>query len=252
MLMFVVSSPCSLRRHEARLTRSSFRQFCLVLLAILMMSPGLVRASDQPLNSENGDSVVRSVPPPEPVASNLVFEGLASYGNYKIFASGTNCKLYTSGIEYDRNSWGRFLHARMDYVGEILPLVLLVRPVEMDFWGNTKSYQRETVPGFGISPIGFRLLWRDGRAFKPYMSAKGGILVFSKKAPSSQSTYENFSLQSAMGVNVRMNPKIDLRLGLFSDVHFSNAFMVPSNPGLDVMNANIGISYNLGRRPAVR
>lgn len=215
--------------------------------------PCTLKAEGVPDGSDDQSMVTRSATATkEPVESDIVIEGLASYGNYKIFASGTNCKLYTAGVEYDRNSWGRLLGARMDWVAEVLPLVLLNKPVLTDEFGNTKSYAREVVPGFGISPIGFRLLWRDHKAIKPYLMAKGGMLGFAEKVPARQATYENFSLQSAMGVNVRMNEKVDLRLGLFSDFHFSNAFIVDSNPGLDVMNANIGISYHLGGRAAAR
>ena len=42
-----------------------------------------------------------------------------------------------------------------------------------------------------------------------------------------------------------------LRLGLFSDFHFSNAFIVPSNPGLDVMSSSLGLTYHLKPRPPV-
>jgi hypothetical protein len=41
-----------------------------------------------------------------------------------------------------------------------------------------------------------------------------------------------------------MSERWGLRLGLFSDFHFSNGFTVPVNPGLDVMNANLGLSYH--------
>jgi hypothetical protein len=179
-----------------------------------------------------------------PVESSLVVEGLVSYGHYKIFASGSGTELYTSGVEYDRHSWGRFLGARMDYVAEFLPVVLLHAPVTQDIWGTPTSPNKKIVPGIGFSPIGFRWMWRDKKAIKPYLMAKGGMLLFTQKALSQQATYENFSLQSATGVNVKMNDRWDLRLGLFSDFHFSNAFIVPVNPGLDVMNANLGLSYN--------
>lgn len=183
----------------------------------------------------------------EPVQSNLVVEGLASYGNYRIFASGSDCKLYTAGVEYDRHSWGRFLYARVDYVAEFLPVVLLNAPLTQDIWGSPTSPQRKLVPGIGFSPIGFRMLWRDKKAIRPYLIAKGGMLIFTQKAMSAKGTYENFSLQSATGVNAKINERFDLRLGLFSDFHFSNGFIVPINPGLDVMNANLGISYNFHR-----
>ncbi len=187
--------------------------------------------------------------PVEPMESELIVEALYSYGNYKIFASGWDMKLFTAGVEYDRHSWGYFLKARLDYVAEFLPLVLLDKPVNVDIWGYpvpypAGKYNREYVPGIGLSPIGFRMMWRDKRAIKPYLEAKGGVLLFSQKAPSSESSYVNFSLQSATGVQVRMNERWGLRLGLFSDFHFSDAFVVPVNPGLDVMNANLGIVYH--------
>jgi hypothetical protein len=182
-----------------------------------------------------------------PVESNLVIEALASYGHYKIFASGSGCKLYTAGVEYDRHSFGRFLGARFDYVAEFLPVVLLYAPKTQDIWGTATSPEHKIVPAIGISPIGIRWLWRDKKAVRPYLMGKGGMLGFTQKALSQKGTYENFSLQSAVGLNVEMNPKWDLRLGLFSDFHFSNAFIVPVNPGLDVMNANLGLSYNFRR-----
>lgn len=196
------------------------------------------------LASDSDAAVEKPVSGKEPVESDLVYEGLASYGHYKIFASGSGTKLYTAGVEYDRHSWGRFLGARMDYVAEFLPVVLLDAPVTQDIWGTPTSPDKKIVPGVGFSPIGFRLLWRDKKTLKPYLLAKGGMVGFTQKALSQRATYENFTLQSATGVNVKMNERMDLRLGLFSDFHISNGFIVPVNPGLDVMNANLGLSYN--------
>jgi Lipid A 3-O-deacylase (PagL) len=183
-----------------------------------------------------------------PIERDITVEGLVSYGNYRIFASGENCKLYDIGIEYDRHSWGHFLKSRVDYVAEILPMVLLNQPKVMDIWGDTESASRKTVAGVDIAPIGIRWLWRDGKAIKPYLMAKGGALVFSQKPLSSKTTYENLSLQSAFGLEVRMNERFDLRLGLFGDFHFSDGFIVPVNPGLDVMNATLGLTYHLGSK----
>ncbi len=187
--------------------------------------------------------------PPKPrPESEITVEGLVSYGNYHIFASGENCKLYDVGIEYDRHYWGHLFKARVDYVAEIMPMVLLNQPTLMDIWGNTQSQSRKTIPGVDISPIGIRWLWRDGKVIKPYLMAKGGALVFSQKPLSNKTTYENLSLQSAFGVEVRMNDRYDLRLGLFGDFHFSDGFIVPVNPGLDVMNATFGLTYHLGSK----
>jgi hypothetical protein len=131
-------------------------------------------------------------------------------------------------------------------------MVLLNQPTQMDIWGSTLSQSRKIVPGVDIAPIGIRWLWRDGRMIKPYLLAKGGFLVFTQKALSSKATYENFSLQSAGGLQVKINERFDLRLGLFGDFHFSDGFIVPVNPGLDVMNATMGLTYHLDGNPLFR
>jgi len=181
-----------------------------------------------------------------PVESEIIYEGQGSFGNYKIFAQGEDSKLFTSGVEYDRHSWGCLLKAQVYYVAEFLPFVLLDQPAVLNYYGIPLSTNKQLVPGVGITPIGFRLLWRDGKAIKPYLMAKGGFLVFSKKAESPNASYENISLQSDIGVQIRLNRRMDLRLGM-GDYHFSNVFVVPSNPGLDVMSYTSGISFHLGK-----
>jgi hypothetical protein len=217
-----------------------------ILTALCLLAP-LVARSQQAEPPVATDANAK-----QPVESELIIEGLVSYGNYKIFASGYDDKLFTAGLEYDRHSWGHFLGARMDYVAEVLPFVLLDKPLHTDKYGNPVPKKekniREYVPGVGFSPIGFRWQWLSKRAVKPYLEAKGGVLGFTQKVPAVQATYENFSLQSAMGVQVRINQRWGLRLGLFGDFHFSNAFIVQSNPGLDVMNANLGLSYHFGNK----
>jgi hypothetical protein len=255
----VSKSSFAARRSKRGFADSLRGNSLFVLAALCMLAPQLARAQETesalaastPLVTESAPATAapaETIPPAkQPVEADLTVEGLASYGHYKIFASGSGCHLYTGGVEYDRNSWGRFLKARMDYAAEFLPLVLLDAPVTQDIWGTPTSPDRHIVPGIGFSPIGFRMLWRDHKAVKPYLTAKGGLLLFPQKVLSQQSTYVNFSLQSAMGVEAKLRPRVDLRMGLFSDFHFSNGFIVPVNPGLDVMNANLGITYHLGK-----
>ena len=208
-----------------------------------------------PFPAESGsadDPQVREVTQRRPKSpeQEIIVEGLVSYGNYRIFGTGYDEKLFTAGIEYDRHSWDYFLNAQIDYVAEFLPFMLLDKPLKTDIYGYPSApiavskLTRQYVPGVGIFPIGFRMQWRSGKSIKPYLEAKGGMLGFTQKVPSSEATYENFSFQSATGVQVKMSDRWGLRLGLFSDMHFSDAFIVPINPGLDVMNANLGLSYH--------
>jgi len=240
----VCAFPRTPRRRQRSLAGSCFLSWLLFAATLLLIVPHAARAQQMVTPGDSGATVEASPHPAQPVESEATIEGLASYGHYKIFASGSDCHLYTAGIEYDRHSWGYLLKAQVDWVGEFLPLVLLDAPLTQDIWGTPTSPYHHVVPGVGFSPIGFRLLWRKNRAVKPYLTAKGGMLIFSQKVLSQKATYANFSLQSAGGLEVRVTPQFDLRLGLFSDFHFSNDFIVPVNPGIDVMNANLGLTYH--------
>jgi hypothetical protein len=213
------------------------RLSCLVFAFAFLVG---VNARGASVVAPNKDAVAR---PPAP--SELIYEGTISYGNFRLFGAAENVKLYTAGIEYDREVWPRFIHARVDYVSELLPVVLLSQPARTDFWGDTMSRNRKIIPGLGITPLGARLLWRDGKRWMPYFETKATVLGFTQKALSSEATYENWSFHITGGLKLKLHGPYDLRLGMLSDLHFSNAFVVRSNPAVDLMNVNVGIVYHL-------
>jgi Lipid A 3-O-deacylase (PagL) len=177
--------------------------------------------------------------------SELAFIGQASFGHFHIFANSWWSNLYFASVEYDRHSWGRALGARLDYAAEVQPSVVLNQLKYTTVYGNSAGKGRETLYGVGIMPIGTRLLWREGKTFKPYFVAKGGVLAFDKKALSEYSSYMDFSLQIGFGAQFRLSPRWDGRVG-FNFFHFSNGFIVPSNPGLDSAMYVGGLAYHLG------
>ena len=248
-------------RQIAQRFGGDLRLNCLsILAAICFLAP-------QPAHSQESETAVVTSTPLEtktpaetetgvptetkvrrPVESELIVEGEGSFGHYHIFAYTWWSELYTGGVEYDRHSWDYFyrLGARLDYVAEALPLAILRQPAKTDVYGDPLSQARQLVPGVALSPIGLRMMWRSKKSLKPYFNVKGGVIVFDKKALSSDATYQNFLLQIGIGMQARLTQRLDLRVGC-GDVHFSNAFMVPSNPGLDVMSYNGGLSYHFGK-----
>ena len=90
------------------------------------------------------------------VASEISVTGMVSYGNYRIFGAAPRCNIWTTGVEYDRNIWGHFLKAQIDYVVEILPVVVLSEPASADFWGKSgRAPISRSVPGFGTYAVWF-------------------------------------------------------------------------------------------------
>ena len=183
----------------------------------------------------------------DPVKSELVFENLGSIGHYHVLTCArVNAGFQASGVEYDRHSWGQWLGARMDYVAEVLPVAILSEPTEADVWGNPLTTNKEHVAGLAITPIGLRMLWRDGKRIMPYAFSKGGMIGFSKKVLSPTAGYESFTLQFSVGLQCKLTDRWDIRAGALY-FHFSNGFLVPSNPGFDSMSYSAGISYHLGK-----
>ena len=212
------------------------------------IAPKNIDWSDSVSSVDQGSGAAEEVKTKTPAETEIIWEGMASYGNYNLFAIEDMTKLYTSGVEMDRHVWGYFMKAQMDYVAEVLPFVLLVEPAKSDYYGNPRSADRKLVPGLGITPVGLRMMWRSNKErFKPYVLIKGGMVGFTQKALSPAATYEDFTLQSGLGVQTKLTRRLDLRLGLWGDFHFSNAYVVASDPGTDVMNANWGLCYHLGK-----
>lgn len=183
-------------------------------------------------------------PAPE---SEIAFEDESSFGHWHIFAGSWWSYFHVAGIEYDRHTWGTFLGARMDYVGEILPITILRQPSLEDEYGDPLSARRTTVPGLALTPIGLRMLWRDGKVLKPWFTVKGGVVGFTQKALSPDGAYLNFTLQEALGLEIPVSHAWEIRPGV-ADFHFSDGRQVPSNPGIDEMMYYIALSYHLHSR----
>ncbi len=207
---------------------------------------GLVDRAEVEPAADSGAGGQTASPVKHPMERELVTEGQGCIGHWHIFGYSWWSKLYTGGIEYDRNTWGTFLGAQMDWSMEVLPVAILVQPAKTDVFGDPLSQTKFVNPGVGIYPIGLRMKWRPDKGFEPYFIIKGGMLVFAHKALASDAAYENFSLIIGVGMQRRLTKRLAVRVG-FEDVHFSNGFVVPANPGLDVMAYNGGIVYRLGK-----
>jgi Lipid A 3-O-deacylase (PagL) len=224
--------------------------FCLIAVPV---AQGQEAVSMQvPLGTGSASGVqpvaTKSVPEKAPVAQEITFEGMVSYGDHKIFGAAERCNVWTAGVEYDRHMFGYHLKAQIDYVIEVLPFVLLSQPTNSDFWGNPESPYQEFVPGLAVAPIGFRLLWRSGKKIKPYMIAKGGAIAFTKKALSPHATNLNYNWQGEVGVEFPLSDRVELRVSPIGYFHVSNGHMSGSNPGMDELAGRFGVSYHIGRR----
>ena len=131
---------------------SNLRLACLALLTTvyLFALPGsqgqeveTAVAAEAPVVASAPDAagagVMRTPAPRKRVEQEITVMGLIPDGDYRLISTTIRCDAWTVGVEYDRHSWGHLLKARMDYVVEVLPFVLLSEPAKADFWGNPQS-----------------------------------------------------------------------------------------------------------------
>jgi Lipid A 3-O-deacylase (PagL) len=202
-----------------------------------------------PATATPADAVIAPKPVSKPpVRSEIAIMGMVPDGDYRLFAATVRCTAWTVGVEYDRHSWGHFLRSDVDYVVEVMPVVVLSQPTVSDFWGNAVSSTQEHVPGLMISPFGFRFLWGKERPIRLYTVGKLGAIAFTTKAFSQNASYANFSVQAAFGVQIRLSERVDLRVEPFEFFHVSNGYLAASNPGMDQLGSRYGISYRLKGR----
>jgi hypothetical protein len=202
-------------------------------IAVLVAAPGTTRAQER-------------VPAPKRLPEpQITIEGGSSVGNIHVFAYAADRRIHPIGIEYDRHSWGGLFGARVDYVAEFLPVVLLNEPAVYGTDSRALSTARRTHYGVGFSPVGVRLLWRRNSNLKPYLIGKGGVLYFRDHVLSSEASKLNFSAQFGGGLQTTLRPGMDLRVG-YSDFHFSNGDDSKRNPGIDFMYINAGLVFRFG------
>jgi Lipid A 3-O-deacylase (PagL) len=205
-------------------------------------------SAERNILAESNTGVIKTPSVKEPVASEIAETGMVSYGNFKVFGAAPRCNIWTAGVEYDRHSWGYHLKAQVDYVAEVLPFVVLSEPLSADKWGNPTSPYQQLVPGVGVSPFGFRFLWRSNQRVKPFLIGKIGVIAFPKKILAPSASYANFNFQGDFGLQIRMTDRTELRVDPLIYFHVSNGYLAASNPGFDQLGAKFGISYHLGGR----
>ncbi|MFZ3278959.1 MAG: acyloxyacyl hydrolase, partial [Candidatus Sulfotelmatobacter sp.] len=211
---------------------------CFSLLALLcLLAPQLAYSQETETAGETNPpsatatEIASDTPVKQSVQSEISVMGMFPDGDYRLFSATTRCYAWTVRVEYDRNSWGRFLGSQFDYVAEVLPVLILSQPAVSDFWGNAKSPNQVLVPGLSISPFGLRMMWRSNTAIKPYIVGKLGAIAFTRKAFSQSASYANFNVQAAFGVQLRLTKRFDLRVEPFEFFHVSNGYLAASNPG---------------------
>ena len=167
-----------------------------------------------------------------------------SDSNPTLFGRTTHRSLSELSIQYMRvvkagETWA------LKYTAEIIPAVTIREPRQNVINGDAEDLpgDRQSVYGFGVTPLGFQMNFRRGQVLQPYINGSAGILFFEDKVPVVNSSRFNFSLGLGGGVQIWFLENQSLRAG-YKYNHISNGFTARENPGMDSNLLYIGYSFS--------
>jgi len=111
-------------------------------------------------------------------------------------------------------------------------------------FGPCAHASRRTTYGFGLEPVGFDFNFRRRHRFQPVVGINGGLAVFTRDVPISNSNSFNFTFSLRGGMQVFMSQTHSVTIG-YRYHHISNANTGnPFNPGIDSNFIYLGYSFH--------
>lgn len=169
------------------------------------------------------------------------FETGASIGNLHLFAYDDNRALHPVGVEYDRPWVRSVLKGNLQYVSEVLPIIILSAAPRVAEGSPALGSARKHQYGFGLAPAGFRLLWRETGLLQPYFGMKGGAAYFMNRVANGQGTRMQLLAEFSAGAEKALSNRWGFRAG-FSDFHMAGIGS-GRHQASDFLYFNGGVSY---------
>jgi hypothetical protein len=161
-----------------------------------------------------------------PNSPNLI--GAAQYRN-----------LSTLGLRYSR-PFANTRVATFKYTFDAIPVAFIRQPVSHGIWEDRTH--RESRFGAGLSPLGVQANLRPRSRIQPFTEGNVGFLYFTRPTPYTNNSNFNFTFSLGAGFQAFSNSRRSVSFG-YKYHHLSNAYMTPTNPGLDSNVFYIGYSF---------
>ena len=112
------------------------------------------------------------------------------------------------------------------YTADLIPYIHFRYPKRDE---NNRIASRS---GFGLSPVGFKLIKASQKKLIPFVRTTGGIIFMENNFPTDRARRLNFTFDITLGANLRLNSFGVISFG-YKFHHISNAETGNENPGLD-------------------
>lgn len=207
---------------EAGKRTKTAKRFCWMSAAALALAVGM-RAQDKPLESGTSE-----------------FGAWAGYSlaNPTLIGTTSNRRFINAGLRYGF-VFGSKGDVAFEYTLDMVPAAILIQPPGTQLAVETGDPRfagrgRRTVYGGGISPIGFKFIWRKSGTWQPFFGSTAGFVYSADPIPIpvAGATQFNFTFDFSLGVQILRAGHKAFIVGYKYD-HISNAARSSVNPGFD-------------------
>lgn len=145
--------------------------------------------------------------------------------SYQLWGKTQDAHIQSVGLRYNRK-----LARAYDSVLEYNLRVNLYS--NYSYQGFEPYTYKNSLSGFGISPVGLQLNFLSTGTFQPFINVSTGLMYMDKPFPDNRGKKLNFTFDAGGGVEMMIFPSVSLSLGVRYH-HLSNGERGQVNPGID-------------------
>ncbi|HEX6982254.1 MAG TPA: acyloxyacyl hydrolase [Balneolaceae bacterium] len=203
-----------------------------VLFLVIMCSLNLASSKAfAPVSADSTDSTVTEtqtvqfISSPQEHIHEVSFWGGYSIGSPHLWGKTRDVSMQYFGMRYNR----KFLNF---YGTEVEYMFKISIYSEFSYPMFVKGRPRNSISGFGITPLGFQINFRDDKTIQPFLNTTGGFVFLNQPFPDRRGKKFNFTFGIAGGIEIMLSHSVSLSLGLRYH-HLSNGELGQVNPGID-------------------
>ncbi len=152
--------------------------------------------------------------------------GYSFHSTNGVWGQTTGAELGVMGFRYNRKLLRFSNNYLLKYVME------MNLHVQYHLSGTTQNVSASSLSGFGMTPIGFQLNFRDNHVLQPFFKSSAGFMHLTDPFPDKRGTKFNFTLEVGGGVEIKFTEHSSFTLG-YKYHHMSNGQFGQVNPGVD-------------------
>jgi len=155
------------------------------------------------------------------------FSLLGGYGinSFKLWGKTPDATLGQLGIGYNRKLF-KLGEQVLEYRMELNVFSKITYP-EFE-----PRQERTSLSGFGLTPLGLRINFRQSETVQPFLGTSGGFMYLDGPFPDERGEKFNYTLRAGLGLEFMINTGSSFSIG-YTYFHISNGDNGEVNPGID-------------------